>query len=128
MYFLTCPDVLDDVRHPEHQLVLYGRHPGVVVQLQDGPGAQEVQVAEAGREDGQSVALEVEFSEAGELSYLLGNIHQVVVSDSQDPQVLQVLDLGTQVLKIVITEVQSPARKYRNEIDDQYYKEKPTSV
>ena len=77
-------------------------------------------MAEARREDGQSVALEVEFSEAGELSNLLGNIHQVVVSDSQDPQVLQVLDLGTQVLKIIITEVQSPARKYRNEIDDQY--------
>ena len=93
--------------HAEHELVLYGRHPGVVVELQDGPGAQKVQVAEARREDGQSVALEVEFSEAGELSYLLGNIHQVVVSDSQDPQVLHVLDVGAQMLKIIVTQVKS---------------------
>ena len=38
----TCPDVLYDVRDPEHELVLYRRHPGVVVQLQDGPGTQEI--------------------------------------------------------------------------------------
>merc|ERR1712241_111794 len=100
------PDVLDDVGDSQHELVLYGRHPGVVVQLQDGPGAQEVQVAETGWKDGQSVTLEVEFSQAGELSNLLGNIHQVIVSDSQDPQVLQVLDVRTQMLKLIVTEVQ----------------------
>merc|ERR1719219_2121160 len=102
------PDVLDDVGDSQHELVLYGRHPGVVVQLQDGPGAQEVKVAQAGREDGQSVALEVEFSEARQLSNLLGDIHQIVVSDGQDPQVLQVLDIRTQVLELIITQVQRP--------------------
>ena len=60
---LTGPDVLDDVGDSQHELVLNGRHPGVVVQLQDGPGAQEVQTAQAGWQDGQSIALEVEFSE-----------------------------------------------------------------
>ena len=67
-------------------------------------------MAEAGREDGQSIALEVEFPEARQLSYLLGNIHQVVVSDSQDPQVLEVLDIRTEVLQLIITQVQSPDR------------------
>ena len=60
-------------------------------------------MAQAGREDGQSISLEVEFSEARQLSYLLGNIHQVVVSDSQDPQVLEVLDIRTEVLELIIT-------------------------
>ena len=69
-------------------------------------------MAQAGWEDGQTVALEVEFSEARQLSYLLGNIHQVVVSDGQDPQVLQVLDIRTQVLELIITQIQRPDRIY----------------
>jgi len=36
------PDVLDDVADPQHQLVLNGGNPGVVVQLQDRAGAQEI--------------------------------------------------------------------------------------
>jgi hypothetical protein len=36
------PDVFDDVTDPQHQLVLDGGNPGVVVQLQDRAGTQEI--------------------------------------------------------------------------------------
>ena len=39
-------DVLDDVADAEDELVLDGGHPRVVVQLEDGAGAQEVHVAD----------------------------------------------------------------------------------
>ena len=72
----------------EHELVLDGRHPGVVVQLEDGAGAEEVEAAEAGREHGQPVALEVELPQSLQLPDLLGHVHQLVVADREDPQVL----------------------------------------
>ena len=93
---------------PEHELVLDGRHPGVVVELQDGPGAEEVKAAEAGWEDSQSVALEVELPQPLELPNLLGDVHQLVVADSEDPQVFQVPNLRVQVLKLIVTQVKSP--------------------
>ena len=80
-------DEIDDVGDAEHEL-LDGRHPGVVVQLEDGAGAEEVEAAEAGREHGQPVALEVELPQPLQLPDLLGHVHQLVVADREDPQVL----------------------------------------
>ena len=62
----------------EHELVLDGRHPGVVVQLQDGAGAEEVEAAEAGREDSQPVALEVQLPQPLQLTNLLRHVHQLI--------------------------------------------------
>ena len=87
----------------EHELVLDGRHPGVVVQLQDGAGAEKVEAAEAGREDGQPVPLEVELPQPLELPDLLRHVHQLVIADREDPQVLQVPDLSVKVLKLIVT-------------------------
>ena len=57
--------------HAEHELVLYGRHPGVVVQLEDGPGAEEVEAAEGGRQHRQPVALQVQLPQQTQLANLL---------------------------------------------------------
>ena len=69
-------------------------------------------MTEAGWEDGQTIALEVEFSQSRQLAYLLRYINQFVVSDGQDPQVLHVLDVGAQMLKIVVTQVKGSARLF----------------
>ena len=92
----------------EHELVLDGRHPGVVVQLQDGARAEEVEAAEAGREDSQPVALEVQLPQPLQLTNLLRHVHQLIVAEREDPQVLQVSDLGVQVLKLIVTQVKCP--------------------
>ena len=42
---------------PEHELVLDGGNPGVVVQLEDGARTKEVKAADGGRKDSQAVAL-----------------------------------------------------------------------
>ena len=94
----------------EHELVLDGRHPGVVVELQDRAGAEEVETAEAGREDGQPVALEVELPQPLELADLLRHVHQLVIADREDPQVLQVSNLRVKVLKLVVTQVKCPGK------------------
>ena len=67
-------------------------------------------MSEAGRQDSQTIALEVELPQSRQLSYLLGDVHQLVVSESEDPQVLHVFDVGTQMLKFIIAQVESPAR------------------
>ena len=64
-------------------------------------------MAEAGGEDGQAIALQVELPQSGQLTYLLRHVNQLVVSDGQDPQVLHVLDVGAQMLKIIVTQVKS---------------------
>ena len=111
---VTCPDVLNDVGDTEHELVLYGRHPGIVVQLQDRARAEEVEAAEAGREDSQPVALEVQLPQSLQLPDLLRHVHKLIVTESEDPQVLQVSDLGVQVLKLVVAQVKCPdKRKYK---------------
>ena len=107
---VTCSDVLDHVGDAEHELVLDGRHPGVVVELQDGPGAEEIKAAEAGREDGQPVSLKVELPQALELPDLLRDVHQLIVTDREDPQVLQVPDLRVQMLKLVVAQVKCPEK------------------
>ena len=109
---VTCSDVLNHVGDPEHELVLDGRHPGVVVELQDGPGAEEVKAAEAGWEHSESVALEVELPQPLELPNLLRDVHQLVVADREDPQVLQISDLRVQVLKLIVTQVKSPDKHF----------------
>ena len=68
---LTCPDVFDDVGDPQHELILNGRNPGIVVQLEDGSGAEEVQGAQGGGQDGQPVALQVQLTQTAQLSNLL---------------------------------------------------------
>ena len=67
-------DVIDDVMNAKDELVLDGRDPRVVVHLQDRPRAQEVQVAELGRKNGESVSLDVKFPEVLEFSNLLGKL------------------------------------------------------
>ena len=94
----------------EHELVLDGRHPGVVVELQDGPGAEEIKTAETGREHSQPVALEVELPQSLEFPDLLRDVHQLVVADREDPQVLQVPDLRVQMLKLVVAQVKCPEK------------------
>ena len=99
------------MRNSQHQLVFNGRNPGIVVQLQDGSGAEEVETAQGGREDGQSVALQMKLSQSGQFSDLLGNIHQLVVPQSQDSQILHVLYVRTQMFKLIVTQVECPGRR-----------------
>ena len=56
---------------PEHELVLDGRYPGAVVQLEDGAGAEEVQGAEGGGQHRQPVALQVQLTQTSQLTNLL---------------------------------------------------------
>lgn len=46
-----CPDVFNDMTNSQDKLVLDGGHPRVVVQLEHGPGAEKVQVAQLGWQD-----------------------------------------------------------------------------
>lgn len=95
-------DVLNHVTDAEHQLIFDGRHPRVVVQLEDRPGAQEVEGADLGREDREAVALEVELAEVLELADLLRDAGQLVVAEGEDPQVGQIADVRRKLLEVVV--------------------------
>jgi len=100
-----CPDIFDDMRDSQSELILNGWDPGVVVQLEDGPGAEEVHAAHGGREHGETVALQVKLSQSGDLADLLWNIDQFVVSYRQDSKIFQLFNVWTKLLEIVVTEI-----------------------
>ena len=97
------PNVLNHVTHAQNQLILDGWHPGVVIQLQDGARTEEIQLADGGREDGETVALEVQLPQVMQLPDLGGDIYKLVVPEGQDPEIAQVADLGGEHLKVVVT-------------------------
>ena len=45
-----------------------------------------------------------------ELADLLRHVHQLVVAEREDPQVLQVSDLRIKMLKLVVTQVKCPEK------------------
>lgn len=62
---LFLPDEFDHMADTQDQLVLNQGYPGIVVQLEDGPGAEEVELPNLWWEDCETIPLEVELSKVG---------------------------------------------------------------
>jgi len=114
-----CSDVFNDVRHSQHKLVFNWRNPRIVVQLEDGSGAEEVKAAKGRRQHCQSVSLKVKLSQSLKLSQLLRHIHELVVSESENSKISQILYFGAQCLKLVVTEVERSQGAHDEEVAGQ---------
>ncbi len=83
------PDVRNDVRDAEQQLVLDRIHPRVVVQTQRALWPEQIQVAQLRRQDGQPVVLEVQLAEQCQVAHFLGQRDEVVVAEDEDLEIPQ---------------------------------------